>query len=96
MLAVIGLAQAAAVLVGIWLLNPPTKVENRDRLVEVARVEPASFDIEHDETLVISIDGDVIKNRRVSGDEPQALALNDLPANDNYLALSSMESLSHE
>ena len=95
-LVVVGLAQAAAVLIGIWVTNRPVQVGRQNPSALVARLEPKTFDLENDETLVVNIDGNVIENRRVTSNEPQALALNDLPVNDHYLALSSMESLSHE
>jgi hypothetical protein len=95
-LALVGLAQAAAVIIAIWIVNRPVSMDKPLVPVQVAKVQPASFDLENDETLVVSIDGSVIANRLVVSTDSQSLALNDLPATDHYRALSSMESLSHE
>jgi len=97
-----GLANAAAVLIAVSALTGPAR-DNRPDLAmsspptAVPVVVSPKFDLEPFETLVIQIDGDVVKNRRdKAADESLSLALNDLPAVNQNDTLNHWEALSND
>jgi hypothetical protein len=96
-----GLANAAAILVAVSLMNGPR--DDRPRVAELESVSVApvaaspKFDLEPFETLVIQIDGNVVKDRRDKAvDESLSLALNDLPAVNQNDTLNHWEALSND
>ncbi len=93
-----GLANAAAILLAAWVLNRPV-VDLRPVVAQQPN-PPASastkFDLEPYETLVIQIDGDVVRDRRDKADENLSLAFNDVPTNNQNDALNHWEALSND
>ena len=93
-----GLANAAAILLAAWVLNRP--VVDLRPLVAQQPNPPTSastkFDLEPYETLVIHIDGDVVRDRRDKADENVSFAFNDVPTNNQHDALNHWEALSND
>ena len=97
-----GLANAAAVLIAVSVMNAPTRVDHprlalsKPEPVSVESVSP-KFDLEPFETLVIQIDGDVVKNRLDKAADPSlSLAFNDLPTVNQNDTLNHWEALSND
>ena len=99
-LAAMGLAQAAAVLVAVWVLNRPAAVDQPvvrvDPPVPKAPVVVARQEVEADETLILHLDdGRVTELRQpASPAASDSLALLDLPAHNPSDMLGYLESLS--